>query len=51
MRYRVNTKLSAGRHQEISNLLQLSDGVPLIQLLVCLPMILQEGQSENKKEI
>ncbi|KAF8946109.1 hypothetical protein BGZ47_001311 [Haplosporangium gracile] len=29
----VNTKLSAGRHQEIANLLQLSDGVPLIQLL------------------
>ncbi|KAF8986722.1 hypothetical protein BGZ52_007978 [Haplosporangium bisporale] len=29
----VNTKLSAARHAEISNLLQLSDGVPLIQLL------------------
>ncbi|KAG0260122.1 hypothetical protein DFQ27_003731 [Actinomortierella ambigua] len=29
----VNTKLSAGRHKEISNLLQMSDGVPLIQLL------------------
>ncbi|KAI1319616.1 hypothetical protein EDD11_003609 [Mortierella claussenii] len=29
----VNTKLSIGRYPEIANLLQMSDGVPLIQLL------------------
>ncbi|KAI7830313.1 actinin-like protein [Gamsiella multidivaricata] len=30
---RVNTKLSVGGHPEIANLSQMSDGVPLIQLL------------------
>ncbi|KAF9940342.1 hypothetical protein BGZ65_007308, partial [Modicella reniformis] len=31
--FMVNTKLSVGRYPEISNLLEMSDGVPLIRLL------------------